>query len=93
VLEILVVTSAVAQLIREGKTHQIPSTISTGRRFGMQLMDQAMLALVRSGDIDPDEAFLKANEKREFLPFVTKPELRDAVEISPPGRTGTEVAS
>jgi twitching motility protein PilT len=75
VVEILVVTTAVAQLIREGKTFQIPGVISTGRRLGMQLMDQALLALVRSGDIDPDEAYLKAGDKREFVPFVTHPQL------------------
>jgi twitching motility protein PilT len=75
VVEVLVVTGAVAQLIREGKTFQIPSAIATGRRLGMQLMDQALLALVRTGDIDPDEAYLKAVDKREFVPFVTQPHL------------------
>ena len=75
VMEILIVTSAVSQLIREGKTFQIPGVVATNRRIGMQLMDQSLLALVRSGDIDPDEAYLKAVDKREFAPFVTKPEL------------------
>jgi twitching motility protein PilT len=74
VCEIMVVTSAIAQLIREGKTHQIPSAIATGRRVGMQLMDMALLNLVRAGDIDPDEAYLKATDKQEFVLFVTKPE-------------------
>jgi hypothetical protein len=41
----------------------------------MQLMDQSLLALVRAGDIDPDEAFLRAEDKLEFIPFVTKTEL------------------
>jgi twitching motility protein PilT len=74
-VEVLVVSTAVAQLIREGKTFQIPGAIATGRRLGMQLMDQSLLALVRSGDIDPDEAFLRAEEKWGFAPFVTRPEL------------------
>ena len=74
-LEILVVTAAVAQLIREGKTFQIPSAIITGKRVGMQLMDQALLALVRAGDVDPNEAFLRAEDKWGFAPFVTRPEL------------------
>jgi twitching motility protein PilT len=74
-LEILVVTPAVAQLIRDGKTFQISSSITTGKRLGMQLMDQALLALVRAGDIDPDEAFLRAEDKWGFAPFVTRPEL------------------
>ena len=59
VTEVLVVTPAISPLIREGKTHQLPSAIATGKRVGMQLMDQALLALVRSGDIDPDEALLR----------------------------------
>ena len=41
----------------------------------MQLMDQSLLALVRAGEIDPDEAFLKAEDKWGFAPFLTRPEL------------------
>jgi twitching motility protein PilT len=74
-LEILVSTPAVQQHIREGKTFQIASAITTGRRLGMQLMDQSMLSLVRAGEIDPDEAFLRAEDKWGFAPFVTRPEL------------------
>ncbi len=74
-LEVLVVTPAIQQLIREGKTFQIPGAIVTGRRLGMQLMDQSLLALVRAGEVDPDEAFLKAEDKWGFAPFVTRPEL------------------
>jgi twitching motility protein PilT len=84
VLEILVMTSAVAQLIRDGKVFQIPGVIGTGRRVGMQLMDQALISLVRSGDIDPDEAYLKAVDKKEFAPFVTRPELITLFENQPP---------
>jgi twitching motility protein PilT len=74
-LEILVSTPAVQQHIREGKTFQIAGAITTGRRLGMQLMDQSMLSLVRAGEIDPDEAFLRAEDKWGFAPFVTRPEL------------------
>jgi twitching motility protein PilT len=81
VLEILVVTSAISQLIREGKTHQIPSAMSTGRRVGMQVMDQALLTLVRAGDIDPDDAFLRAQDKREFLQYVSRADLRQVAEV------------
>ena len=41
----------------------------------MQLMDQALVGLVRSGQIDPDDAFLRAGDKRELVPFVTQPAL------------------
>ena len=74
-LEVLVVTVAVQQMIREGKSFQIPGAITTGKRLGMQLMDQSLLALVRAGEVDPDEAFLKAEDKWGFAPFVTRPEL------------------
>jgi twitching motility protein PilT len=81
--EVMVVTTGVAQLIREGKTFQIPSSITTGRRVGMQLMDQSLLALVRAGDVDPDEAFLKAVDKWGFAPFVTRPELLNLIAQAP----------
>jgi twitching motility protein PilT len=49
--ETLVPTAAVRNLIREGKTHQILSTMQTGSAVGMQTMDTALAALVRSGKI------------------------------------------
>src|SRR2546427_10472444 len=59
-VEILVGTTALANLIREGKTYQIPSLIQTGRREGMQTMDQAILEILRSKQITPQEAYRKA---------------------------------
>lgn len=87
--EILVVTPAVAQLIREAKTFQLPSTIATGRRQGMQLLDQALLELVRMGEVDPDECFMKASDKKEFIHFVTKLDLLDLVGGPPPPESAT----
>jgi Tfp pilus assembly ATPase PilU len=55
----------------------------------MQLMDQALLSLVRSGDIDPDEAFLRAADKQEFVLFVTKPELLSTLERGPAKAPGS----
>jgi len=81
-VEILVVMPAIAQLIREGKNFQIPQAIATGRRHGMQLMDKALLTLVQAGDADPDEACLLAVDKREFLPYVSKPESMAAANAS-----------
>ncbi len=73
--EVLIVNVAVQQMIRDGKSFQIPGAITTGKRIGMQLMDQSLLSLVRAGEIDPDEAFLKAEDKWGFAPFLTRPEL------------------
>jgi twitching motility protein PilT len=72
-LEILVATPAARNLIRESKTHQLPSTIQTGKRYGMQLLDDAVMDLYNSGKISPDEAYAKANEKARFRPLLTKP--------------------
>jgi twitching motility protein PilT len=49
--EVLVPTPAVRNLIREGKTHQIPSAMQTGSSVGMQTMDAALAQLVRAGKI------------------------------------------
>ena len=54
--EILVATPAVRNLIREGKTHQIYSTMQAGAKFGMQSMDQALAQLVKKGVIDREIA-------------------------------------
>ncbi len=69
-LEILKVNNAVSNLIREGKTFQIPSIIQTGKGEGMQLMDQALMDLLMSKIISPEEAYLKANDKRSFERFL-----------------------
>lgn len=59
--EILVVTPAVANLIREGKTHQIYGAIDTGARVGMVSMDRALADLAKRGVITMEDALAKAN--------------------------------
>ncbi|MFO8182684.1 MAG: type IV pilus twitching motility protein PilT [Candidatus Aegiribacteria sp.] len=65
-VEILFVTSAVSNLIREGKTYQIPSVIQTGRNRGMQMMDQDLLEFVRRKIITVEEAHKYATDKSLF---------------------------
>ncbi len=65
-LEILKVNAAAANLIREGKTFQIPSIIQTGRKDGMQLMDQAIQELLTAKRIDVEEACRFAQNKGQF---------------------------
>lgn len=72
-LEILVVTPAVGNLIREEKTFQIPSAIQTGKKYGMQSFDDAILDLLNKRWIAADDAYDKAIEKQRFLPFLKKP--------------------
>lgn len=69
-LEILIATPAVRNLVRESKTFQIPSTIQTGRKYGMQLMDDGIMDLYNRGWISADEAYIKCNEKTRFRPFL-----------------------
>lgn len=72
-LEILIANPAVRNLVREGKTHQIPSMIQTGRKYGMQLLDDAIMDLYNKGWISADEAYMKSNEKAKFRPLLTSP--------------------
>jgi len=72
-MEILVATPAVRNLIRDAKTHQIPSMIQTGKQYGMQLLDDAIMALYKQGKISPDDAYSKANNKSLFRPFLKHP--------------------
>ena len=72
-LEILIATPAARNLIREGKTHQIPSVIQTGKKYGMVLLDDAIMALYEKGWISADDAYLKANDKGKFRNFIKHP--------------------
>ena len=65
-LEILLVTSAVSNLIREGKTFQIPSVMQTGRGAGMMTLSDSLLDLVKKGLVEPDEAHSCAVNKQEL---------------------------
>src|SRR5213080_2989291 len=61
--EILLTTPAVSNLIREGKTFQIPSIIQTSKQIGMVTLNDALLELVEKKEISPDEAYMKSVEK------------------------------
>jgi twitching motility protein PilT len=65
-LEILVVTSAIANLIREGKTFQIPSAMQVGKSLGMQTLNDSMFDLVKAGIVEPQEAYDRSISKKEF---------------------------
>jgi len=65
-LEILIVTSAVSNLIREGKTFQIPSIIQVGKAVGMVSLNDALMNLVTKKLVEPQEAYAKAVDKSGF---------------------------
>jgi twitching motility protein PilT len=65
-LEILIVTSAISNLIREGKTFQIPSAMQTGRNRGMVMLNDSLMELVNKGLVEPKDAYIKAVDKTGF---------------------------
>ncbi len=71
-LEILIATPAVRNLIREGKTYQILSAMQTGKKYGMQTMDDAILAYLEKKMISADDAYSNSIEKAKFLKFLRK---------------------
>jgi twitching motility protein PilT len=72
-LEIMIATPAVRNLIREGKTFQIPSMIQTGKKYGMQTLDDAIMNFLNKKMISADDAYAKSNDKSKFLPFLKNP--------------------
>src|SRR5689334_16033940 len=71
VCEIMVMTKAIAKLIQTDQTHQIPAQLQTGRDVGMQNLDQALLSAIVAKEIDPDDAYVYATDKRLFQKYVT----------------------
>jgi len=65
-LEILVGNTAVASNIREGKTHQLTSVMQMGGKLGMRLLNDSLLFLVQTGQVDPKEAYVKAVDKADI---------------------------
>jgi twitching motility protein PilT len=72
-LEILIAIPAVRNLIREGKTYQIGSSIQVGKKYGMQLLDDAIMDLLTKGWISVEEGYIKANDKNRFRPLLKTP--------------------
>ena len=62
-LEVLIANSAISNLIREGKTFQIPSMMQVGRASGMVVLNEALGELVKERLIEPEEAYSKALDK------------------------------
>jgi twitching motility protein PilT len=65
-LEVLIVTPAIGNLIRDAKTFQIPSMMQVGKANGMVTLNEALLELVTKKLVAPEEAYLKAVDKTSF---------------------------
>ena len=72
-MELMPMIPAVRNLIREGKTHQIPSAIQTGRQFGMISFDMSLRNLYQQGLITYEEGLSKAHSPEEFNRLITNP--------------------
>ena len=77
--EVLMANDAIRNLVREGKTHQIPGMIQVGKRLGNQPLDDAIMEHLRMKRIAPEEAYEKSLEKRKFRGFLTTPPEEDEV--------------
>jgi twitching motility protein PilT len=70
--EILVKTSSLPNLIREGNTAMLASMIQQGKAQGMQAMDDALFSLAKEGRISGEDAYMKATNKKRFEEFAGK---------------------
>src|ERR1700677_391228 len=76
-LEILIFNTAVANLVREGKTHQIPGMIQVGKKYGNTPLDDSIMDHVKMKRISPEEAYDKCIDKKKFRPFLAHPPAED----------------
>jgi len=73
--ELLVVTPAIANLIREGKTFRINSSIQTGKKYGMQLLDDALYDLWKNNIVEKDDVLMKSNAPGELKARIQRAEM------------------
>jgi twitching motility protein PilT len=76
-LEILIFNTAVANLVREGKTHQIPGMIQIGKKYGNTPLDDSIMDHLKMKRISPEEAYDKCIEKKKFRMFLAHPPEED----------------
>ena len=70
VCEVMTMNKAIGKLIMTDQTHMLPSQLQTGREAGMQLMDMALLAAIQAREVDPEDAFIYAIDKKPFTRYV-----------------------
>jgi len=80
----MVVTNAIANLIRENKVFRIPSSIQTGKKFGMQLLDEHLFKLFAEGKIGEEDAIDRSQ---------TPGEMHDKIEALKAGKIASPMAT
>ena len=82
VCEVMVMNRAIGKLIQTDQTHQIPAQLQTGRDAGMQLLDQSLLAGVLAKELDPDDAYIYATDKKLLQRYVTDTSMLPKIDAS-----------
>ena len=75
--EMMVVTPAIANLIRENKTYRIDSSIQTGRKEGMFLLDESLFRLWKTGQVEKEEVLVRAQKPAELADRIAQAEKGD----------------
>jgi twitching motility protein PilT len=83
-LEILIVTSAISNLIRESKTFQVQSMMQVGKNVGMVTLNDALMDLVTRKIVAPDEAYVKSIDKAGFETMLKRVGLSATASAAPP---------
>jgi twitching motility protein PilT len=84
ICEVLMMTKAIAKLIQAEQSHQIPTQMQMGRDLGMSLLDQSLLTAITAREIDPDDAYVYASEKKAFQKYVTDTSMLPKVDLTGP---------
>src|SRR5437660_7378101 len=97
--EILLSMPSITNLIREGKTFQIPSVLQTSRKIGMTTLNDALMVYVEAGQVEPKEAFMKCIDKTGLVMAMKKAgidvsfaETDDTAKAPPPPAAGPPAA-
>jgi twitching motility protein PilT len=87
--EILVVTAAIRALIRDDKIHQIYSSMQSGKKYGMQTMNDALYQLYMARDVSEEECLRVSSDPNEFLRLIGKSAVEGETDPkAPPGKPG-----
>ena len=82
ICEILMMNRAIAKLIQMDQTHQIPAQMQMGRDQGMSSLDQSLLSALQAREIDPDDAYNYAMDKKPFQKYVTDTSMLPKLDIT-----------
>jgi len=88
--ELMVVTSAIANLIRENKTYRINSAIQTGKKLGMLMLDDSLFDLWSRGLVEEKDVLLKAQRSKELAEKISAHRKAMATEAAKPGAKGAQ---